>query len=217
VSEFKLIIGNKAYSSWSLRGWLALKAAGIDFELEVIPLFEDGHAETMKAKTPAGKVPVLQHGDVTVWESLAIAEYVNELQPDAKLWPENRAARAYARAISSEMATGFPAVRSEFPMNVRRMIPGIKPSPQAQAEIERIQSIWTHCRTNYGLGGPFLFGTFSIADVMYAPMALHFETYGIRGDVVSETYKTVITGLKWIKNWKEAARAEEWVIEEEEL
>jgi len=217
VSEFKLIIGNKAYSSWSLRGWLALKAAGLDFEVEVVPLFEEGHAEIMKAKTPAGKVPVLLHGEAVIWESLAIAEYVNELRPDAKLWPENPTARAYARSISSEMATGFPAVRSEFPMNVRRMIPGIQPSADAQAEIERIQAIWNECRTNYGLGGPFLFGEFSIADIMYAPVALRFETYGIRGDVVAETYKTVITGLKWIKSWKEAARAETWVIEEEEL
>ena len=221
-----LIIGNKNYSSWSLRGWLALTMAGIDFDEKIIPLFESDHADTMARETTAGKVPVLIDGDATIWESLAIAEYAAELNPDAGLWPADAGLRAEARSISCEMISGFTGLRNQFHMNCRRRIEGITPSEAATADITRIQHIWRDCRNKYSdneageageAGGDFLFGAFSIADVMYAPVVFRFENYFIDVDPICRAYMTAILSLPAIQAWKAAAEAEPWVIEEEEL
>jgi len=212
-----LIIGNKNYSSWSLRGWLALTMAGIDFDEKIIPLFEDNHAETMKRETPASKVPVLIHDGATIWESLSIAEYAAELAPDAGLWPKDAAARAEARSISCEMISGFTGLRNQFHMNCRRKIENITPSDAAAVDISRIQSIWRACREKYEDGGDFLFGRFSIADVMYAPVVFRFENYFLDVDPMARKYMDAMLDLDAVKAWQAAAKAETWVIEEEEL
>lgn len=211
-----LIIGNKNYSSWSLRGWLALTMAGIEFEEKLIPLFEEDHAEKM-AETPAGKVPVLLDGDQVIWESLAICEYVAEMKPEANMWPSDPAQRSHARSISAEMASSFFGLRGEFPMNCRKNIGGITPSPDAQKDITRIQEIWRDCRERYGDRGPFLFGPFTAADAMYAPVVLRFETYGILVDKTCRDYMKALLNLSAIRQWKTAGAAEPWIIEEDEV
>ena len=215
-----LIIGNKNYSSWSLRGWLAITMAGIDFDEKIIPLFADGHADTMSRETPAGKVPVLIDDGRTIWESLAIAEYAAELNPDAGLWPADAARRAEARSISCEMISGFTGLRNQFHMNCRRKIEGIVADDEAAADIARIQHIWRDCRrknANNSAGGDFLFGAFSIADVMFAPVVFRFENYFIGVDPVCRAYMDAMLSLPAIQTWKAAAEIETWVIEEEEL
>src|SRR3954466_11365804 len=179
-----LVIGNKNYSSWSIEPWLALKASDIGFEEVSIPLYT-GEADKQRILkfSRSGKVPVLVDGDVTVWDSLAIIEYVAERFPEAKLWPEDRAGRAHARSISAEMHSGFAALRNECGMNLHRPV-GAKPlSENALADIARIQQIWSDCRARYGKTGPYLFGPFSAADAMYAPVVHRFRTYAV--DVAS--------------------------------
>src|SRR5436190_9043654 len=170
----KLIIGNKNYSSWSFRSWIALKAAGIAFDEDVISLYVEGSREQILKHSPAGKVPILIDGDVRVWESLAILEYAAETVPDAGLWPSDSAARAHARAISAEMHAGFAALREECTMNFWRPPAKRALSAAAQASVARVQDIWTSARERYGAGGPFLFGKFSAADAMYAPVVQRF-------------------------------------------
>jgi glutathione S-transferase len=204
----RLIIGNKNYSSWSFRPWIAMKAAGIPFDETVIPLYRDGSAEQILAHSPAGKVPILHDGDVRVWESLAIIEYLAEKFPNAKLWPSDAAVRAHARTISTEMHAGFGALRSECGMNMWR--PHIKKalSADALANAARIETIWTETRARYGAGGPFLFGAFTAADAMYAPVVSRFETYAIDVTSATKAYMAAMTALPAWKEWRAAAMKE---------
>jgi glutathione S-transferase len=212
MADFTIYIGNRVYSSWSLRGWLPLKHLGVPFEEVMIPLYIEGSKDTILRQSPSGKVPALHHRGRTVWESLAIGEYLAEQFPAAKLWPEDAGARALARAVSSEMHAGFAALRVELSMNLRRVIPGRRFSPDALAQIERIQAIWRDCRTRYGTGGPYLFGPFTIADAMYAPVVTRFRTYEITLDPVCSAYADAVWELPAMRAWRAAAAQETIVI-----
>ncbi|RJF78778.1 glutathione S-transferase family protein [Rhodopseudomonas palustris] len=208
-----LVIGNKNYSSWSMRPWIALRATGISFDEVLIPLYTgDADKRRILAFTEAGKVPVLVDGDVTIWDSLAIIEYAAERFPKAQLWPDDVAARAHARSVSAEMHSGFAALRSECGMNIHRPV-GPKPlSDAAKADIARIQQIWTECRQRYGRGGPYLFGAFSAADAMFAPVVHRFRNYAIELDSIAEGYMAVMQALPAFHEWTEAALAETLLI-----
>jgi glutathione S-transferase len=208
----KLIIGNKNYSSWSFRPWIALKAAGIPFDEEVISLYVEGGRDKILKHSPAGKVPILIDGDLRVWESLAILEYLADKFPAAGLWPSDPAARAHARSVATEMHNGFPAVREECGMNFWRP-PGKRAlSPDAQANIARIQEIWSGARAKYGAGGAFLFGTFTAADAMYAPIVQRFATYEIDVSAPVKAYMQAMIALPGWQEWRRAALRETWVI-----
>jgi glutathione S-transferase len=210
----KLVIGNKNYSSWSMRPWLALRAGDIAFEEVLIPLYT-GEADKNRilAFTPSGKVPVLVDGDVTIWDSLAIIEYAAERFPQARLWPDDRAARARARSISAEMHSGFMALRNECGMNLHRPVGAIALSADARANIARIQQIWIECRERYGKSGPFLFGSFSGADAMFAPVVHRFRTYAIEVAPAARDYMAAMTALPAFQEWTRDALAETLVIE----
>lgn len=213
----KLIIGNKNYSSWSMRPWMAMRVCGIPFEETVIPIYRDDSRARLLEVSPSGKVPALIDGDVAVWDSLAIIEYLAEKFPRAGLWPADAGARAHARSISAEMHSGFPALRMECGMNMHRPVSGRNLSPDAAANVARIHDIWSGCRTRYGAAGPFLFGSFSAADAMYAPVVSRFETYAIPGSEIVAHYMNAIVALPAWQEWKKAALAEEWVIAKFEM
>jgi glutathione S-transferase len=202
----KLYLGNKNYSSWSLRPWLVLKESGASFEEEVVHLDRPDTKSRIAAFSPSGRVPVLVDGDVRIWDSLAISEYVAEKFPQAKLWPEDRAARAHARAVSCEMHSGFAALRENMPMNVRARLPGKGRTPEVLADIARIQAIWSAKR------GPFLFGHFTIADAMFAPVALRFVTYDVEMESAPRAYVDALLALPAMKEWIATAAAEEAAI-----
>ena len=208
-TPYLLHIGNKNYSSWSMRPWLLLRQAGIPFDEHLIPLFVPGYEDAIRAVSPSGKLPVLQHGDVTVWDSLAISAYLGELHP--QLWPRDPAARAVARSVSAEMHAGFMALRSSFTCNIRRRSPRT-PSPEVQADIDRIAAIWTDCRTRFGQGGPFLFGTFSVADAMYGPVCFRFQTYGVNLSGVAGVYLAHMLATPAMQELAHAAAAEPHAI-----
>ncbi len=203
-----LVIGNKAYSSWSLRPWLLMKQSGIGFSESRVSLYAPGAKQKILAQSPAGKVPVLKDGAITVWDSLAIAEYLAEKYPRKQLWPRNAKARAHARAISAEMHSGFTNLRNDMPMNVRREILGRQRSREVLAEIDRIAAIWTECRERNGSEGPFLFGAFSIADAMYAPVVSRFRTYGVALAGAAAVYASTIIALPAMREWIAEAHAE---------
>jgi glutathione S-transferase len=209
-----LVIGNKNYSSWSMRPWLALKASGIAFDEIFIPLYTgDADKQRILSFSHAGKVPILIDGDITVWDSLAIIEYAAERFPEAGLWPEDRASRAHARSISAEMHSGFAALRDECGMNLHRPIGATALSPQASADIARIQRMWAECRERYGKVGPYLFGAFSGADAMYAPVVHRFQTYAIDVSPAVREYMDLMMALPAFQEWTRAGRAETIVIE----
>jgi glutathione S-transferase len=212
----KLIIGNKNYSSWSFRPWIAMKVAGIPFAEQVISLNDPHFKRTVLEISPAGKVPALADDRVHVWESLAILEYLAERFPDAKLWPADPEARAQARAIAAEMHAGFVPLRRECPMNFWRPVRKRELSPEAAANAQRIDAIWTDCRARFGAGGPLLFGTFGAADAMYAPVVSRFTTYAVEVGPTSRAYMEAITGLPAWQEWKAAAVQEHWVLPEDE-
>ena len=212
-----LTIGNKNYSSWSFRPWLALKVAGIPFEETVIPLYVPGTKEQLLARSPAGKVPILQDGAVTVWESLAILEYAAEKYPEAGLWPRDPAARAHARAIATEMHAGFAPLRSQCPMNTRRPVKKLEPSVETAANVARIDAMWSDCRARFSGGGPFLFGPFSAADAMYAPVVSRLHTYDIGVGAASTAYMQAMMALPAWQEWCAAALKEEWVLQQSEV
>lgn len=214
MSDYTLVIGNKAYSSWSLRPWLAMRMAGVTFTEIVIPLRRPETAAAIRAHSPAGKVPVLKHGTRVIWDSLAILEYLAEMLPGAPLWPADVAARALARAVAAEMHAGFQALRTHMPMNVRARKPGRGMTAAVAADIERIAAIWRDCRAHYGGGGPFLFGQFTHADAMYAPVVTRFETYGVALDPALAGYCRAILDLAPMREWYAAAAAEPWRIAE---
>jgi len=209
-----LYIGNKNYSSWSFRPWLAMKAANIAFEEVLIPIYT-GAADKQRILdvSPAGKVPVLTDGDVTVWDSIAIIEYLAEKFQQAHLWPQDAAARAHARAISAEMHGGFGGLRRECGMNIHRPVRAKTLSEEAQENIARVQAIWTDCRKRYGQAGPFLFGAFSAADAMYAPVVHRFRTYAIAVSLPVKQYMEAMLAHPAFAEWTAQALAETLVIE----
>jgi glutathione S-transferase len=213
MADFTLVIGNQNYSSWSLRPWLVMKHLGADFDEVVIPLYRPESKEKILAWSPSGKVPALVHHGLVVWESLAICEYLAELFPDAHLWPSDREARAFARSISAEMHAGFRELRQNMPMDIRASHPGRSVEPHVRADIDRITAIWRECRSRHGSDGPFLFGNFTIADAMYAPVVSRFETYGVKVDSVGEEYCREIWAIPAMQEWRSAARSEPWTIE----
>jgi glutathione S-transferase len=212
-----LVIGNKNYSSWSLRPWIAMTVAGIDFTEEVIALDLPDTKARIAAHSPAGRVPVLRHGNLTVWESLAILEYAAETWPDARLWPAAPAMRAMARAVASEMHAGFQRLREHCPMNMRRARAPIELPPGVLADVGRIEEIWRSCRDAQSENGPFLFGRFSNADAMYAPVVSRFEVYAVPVAKESRIYMEAVMALPAWQAWKQAASAEPWIIPAEEV
>ena len=213
-----LVIGNKNYSSWSMRPWLALKAGNIAFDEVMIPLYTgDADKQRIVNYTGSGKVPVLIDGDVTIWDSLSIIEYVAERFPEAQLWPEDRARRAHARSVSAEMHSGFAALRDECGMNLHRPVRAKPLSADARADIARIQQSWAECRERYGKLGPYLFGALSAVDAVYAPVVHRFRIYAI--DVMPEVraYMETMMALPAFEEWTRAALAETLVIEKFEV
>jgi glutathione S-transferase len=208
----KLVIGNKNYSSWSLRPWLAMKHLGLAFEEEVIPLSQPGTRAAILKHAPNGQVPVLVDGDITVYESLAILEYLNERYADGRLWPADIAARAHARTVAAEMHAGFGALRRDCPVNMRRAVKSHIPSADGLRAAERVDALWRDCRARFGSGGPFLFGAFGAADAMYAPVVNRFHVYGLPHSTVAQAYMDAIMALPAWGEWTEAARQEPWVI-----
>jgi glutathione S-transferase len=212
-----LIIGNKNYSSWSFRPWLAMKVAGIAFEETVISL----DAPDLKARVTvpggSGRVPVLLDGEVRIWESLAILEYLAEKFPAVGLWPKNAAARARARAIASEMHAGFAPLRRQLPMNVARPVKSRALDDDVAANVSRIDSIWSECRGKFGADGPFLFGPFGAADAMYAPVVWRFHTYAVDISATARSYMQAMMALPAWSEWREAARRESWVLPQDEV
>ena len=213
----QLVIGNKNYSSWSFRPWLAMKVARIAFEETVIPLDTPDFKSRITALGVAGKVPVLIDGDTRIWESLAILEYLAEKFPEAGLWPRDAQARAHARAICAEMHAGFQPLRRQLPMNMRRPVKPHELAADAVADVRRIEAIWSDCRTRFGQGGPFLCGAFGAADAMYAPVVSRFHTYGVEVGAAAREYMGAITALPAWGEWREAGRREPWVIPHDEV
>jgi glutathione S-transferase len=217
MAGFTLVVGNRNYSSWSLRGYLAARLAGIEFEECFVRLSEPSSRAALLGHSPAGKVPVLKHGDRVVWDSLAIAEYLAEQRPQAGLWPADPDARALARSIAAEMHSGFAALRRHMPMNLRKHLPGRGEGPGVAADIARICALWQDCRSRFGAGGPFLFGRPSAADAMYAPVATRFRTYGVALDPVAKAYVEAVLAWPPFLEWQGAALEEPWIIAEDEV
>jgi glutathione S-transferase len=211
-----LVIGNKNYSSWSFRPWIAMQAAGIPFEDRVVSLNDPEFKPTLLKLSPGGKVPVLIDGSTHVWESLAILEYLAEKFPAAGLWPADPAARAHARAIASEMHAGFLPLRGHCPMNFWRPVKRRALPDDVAANAKRIDAMWSDCRARFGDGGPFLFGAFSAADAMYAPVVSRFHTYGIEVGSAARAYMEAVMELPAWSAWKAAALEEPWVLPEDE-
>jgi glutathione S-transferase len=217
VSNLHLVIGNKNYSSWSLRPWMMLTMAGIPFRETVIPLDTPETVGLIAAYSGAGRVPVLHHGRQVVWESLAIMEYLAELFPEKHLWPKAVSARAVARAVANEMHAGFGALRSACPMNIRRAKKPVVMTDAVLKDVARIEAIWRDCRARFGKGGKFLFGKFSIADAMYAPVVSRFETYAIAVTDDTRAYMESVLNTPAFGAWREAALAESWIVPADEV
>ncbi|HEV7325033.1 MAG TPA: glutathione S-transferase family protein [Bosea sp. (in: a-proteobacteria)] len=217
----KLIIANKTHSSWSLRPWLVLKQFGIPFEEVLIPfgptMDDPGWKRAVAEYTPARKVPSLVDGAIAVWDSLAIIEYVAETHPELPIWPRDRSARALARSICAEMHSSFGALRGACPMNLAWVHPARDRGEAVAADIARITEIWRDARQRFGAGGDFLFGEFSAADAMFAPVATRFTTYSIALDPVSAAYVEAVQGTAGFKAWRDAALAEPWIVSVDEL
>ncbi len=203
-----LVIGNRNYSSWSLRPWLFMKHNAIAFEEVCVPLYQAGSKERLLQYSPSGKVPVLIEGETCVWDSLAILEYLAEAHPSTRGWPADPIARATARSVCAEMHSGFPALRRHLSMNVRKVFAPRAWPAEVGEEIERIQSLWQSCRERHGTGGPFLFGRFSAADAMYAPVVWRFTGYSVSLSPLARAYCDAMLALPPMQEWRAAARAE---------
>ncbi|MDZ8031698.1 glutathione S-transferase family protein [Nostoc sp. DedSLP04] len=218
MTQLTLVIGNKNYSSWSLRPWLAMKQFGLEFNEIRIPLYNDPDCSLkIRQYSSSGKVPVLLHDKQTVWDSLAICEYLAETFPTLQWWPEDKAARALARSISAEMHSGFQNLRQNMPMNCRTKYPGKGLEPGVQQDIDRIISIWQESRQKFGAGGNFLFGNFTIADAFFAPVVLRFIAYDVQLDTVSINYVELVLELAAMQEWINAAKNETEVIPQYEF
>jgi glutathione S-transferase len=209
----KLVIGNKNYSSWSLRPWLLLSAHGIPFEEVRIPLYRDDTGAQIQKYSAAGKVPVLHDAGVVVWDSLAICEYVSERHLDGKGWPADWKARAEARSCSAEMHSGFFALRAQMPMNCRATGRKVARTPELQKDIARIDALWSGLRAKYAAGGDWLFGEFSIADCLFAPVAFRFNTYQVDVSDASRAYMNTVLAHPKVRAWAEQARNETSTLE----
>jgi glutathione S-transferase len=212
MSGLTLVIGNKNYSSWSMRAWLLMREYRIEFEEVQIPLRQPDSLERKLAYSPAGKVPILIDGDMRIWDSLAIVEHVAEKFPEKLLWPADNEARGVARSVSAEMHSGFANLRSHMPLNCRACRPGAGRGPCVQEDIDRICEIWRECRTRYGAAGEFLFGEFTAADAMFAPIASRFQTYGVELDRDGAEYAQAILAMPAVREWMEDAHGEPWSI-----
>jgi len=210
-----LVIGNKAYSSWSLRPWLLLKHGGVAFEEVRVPLYRDDSAPALARWSPSGKVPVLIDGDATVPESIAIIEYLHDKFPAKGVWPSGRLERATARSVSAEMHGGFSALRNEAPMNMRAHHPGKVPFEKVKNDLRRIEEIWGDLTSESG--GPYLFGKFTAADAMFAPVASRIKTYDLPVSEVALDYVAAIHKLPAFVEWRDAALKETWVVEDDEI
>jgi glutathione S-transferase len=208
MSGLKLVIANKNYSSWSMRPWVLLEQAGIPFEEVQLKFSDDGKVGEVAPWSPTGKVPVLWVGDQPVWDSLAILEAVVDLYPEKQLWPVDIAARRVARSISAEMHSGFRDLRSGMPMNIRSSHPDKGRTPGALRDIERVVAIWETCRARFGHGGEMLFGDFSCADAMFAPVVSRFKTYAVSLPPVAQRYADAVFNLAAVKEWYAGALAE---------
>lgn len=215
AAQMKLIVGNKNYSSWSLRGWLAVKQSGLPFEEWTVPLYGEEwdalKAEQGEFQPSAGKVPVLWDGETVVWDSLAMLEFLADKVGRERYWPKADDARGMARAMVAEMHSSFLALRRNCPMNVRARA-GVELSEEARADIVRILGLWAEARARFGNGGPFLFGTFCAADIFYAPVVSRFVTYGIGVPGFAQAYMQAVWEHPWMQQWIDAALAEEWTI-----
>jgi len=216
----KLIIGNKNYSSWSLRGWLACKQSGLSFEEITVPILgEDWEAikrESEDLQPSSGTVPILWDGEAVVWDSLAIIEYLADKVGRDRFWPKRDDARAMARSMVAEMHSSYLPLRRALPMNVRARVDGVKVDGAVSADIVRILTLWAEARARFGEGGPFLFGTFCAADCIYAPVVSRFRTYGVSVPGFAAAYMDAVWEHDWMQQWVAAAEAEQWVIEQYE-
>jgi len=212
MTQYSLLIGNKNYSSWSLRPWLLMRQAGLVFHEVRIPLYTPESKAAIRKYSPSGKVPCLLDGGLAVWDSLSICEYLAEKHSTLSLWPADPHQRAAARSVSAEMHSGFQNLRQRMSMNCRRSFPGLGRTVEVAADIERIQQIWSDCRARFGQNGPFLFGAFSIADAMYAPVVLRFRTYAVQLDPVCRQYADAILALPALQQWVADGAAEAEVI-----
>jgi len=212
----KLFIGNKAYSSWSLRGWLAAKQSGLQFEEITVPMFGeewDRRNQGDEFAPSGGKVPILWDDKTVIWDSLAIVEYLADKTDRSRYWPAEDDARGMARSMAAEMHSSYPNLRRECPMNVRKVFPVRKLSEDTKAEIIRILELWAEARARHGSGGPYLFGTFGAADIMFAPVVTRFVTHSISVPNFAQAYVAAMLGHPWMVEWISAAQEEPWVIE----
>ena len=214
---YTLIIGNKNYSSWSLRPWIFMRYFELPFKENRIALFEETTKNLLEPYGSNYKVPILQDGDLVIWDSLAIVEYLSEQYLAGKGWPENASARGLARTVSAEMHAGFTDIRNALPMNCRKKFPGFTIEPNVQADIDRIKQLWRLCRKQYGQDGPWLFGKFSIADAMYAPIVLRFIGYDVPLEGIEADYVNEVLQLTALQEWIEAGTAETEVIKIDEV
>lgn len=216
----KLIVGNKNYSSWSLRGWLAAKQSGLAFEEITVPLFTDEWDSVKKTEgdlqPSSGKVPILWDDEVVVWDSLAILDYLADKVGRERFWPKDDVARGMARSMVAEMHSSYQALRSECPMNVRKRFDGHEPGEAARRDMVRILGLWAEARSRFGSGGPFLFGTFGAADIFYAPVVSRFISYQVPVPGFAASYMQAVWEHDWMRQWVAASESEEWVIEQYE-
>ncbi|MCW1383080.1 glutathione S-transferase family protein [Novosphingobium sp. KCTC 2891] len=214
----KLVIGNKNYSSWSLRAWLACKQSGLSFDEIMVPLYGEDWDERKKEDDDlapsSGKVPILWDGEAVVWDSLAIIEYLADKVGRDRFWPKDDAARGMARSMVAEMHSEYFALRRQMPMNIRKRVEGVAVTPEVRADIVRILTLWAEARARFGKGGPFLFGTFSAADIIYAPVVSRFITYGVPVPGFAVAYMQAVWEHDWVETWVAAAEDEEWTIEQ---
>ncbi|MEM7170506.1 MAG: glutathione S-transferase family protein [Pseudomonadota bacterium] len=212
MSAYTLVIGNKRYSSWSLRGWLAVKMAEVDFDEVLIPLRQENSRQNILVHSPSGKVPLLKTSDGPIWDSLAIGEFLAEVALEKDLWPRDPEARALARSVTAEMHSGFAPLRANMPMDLKDRFPGEGLTPEVQQDIDRICEIWRHCRSRFGADGPFLFGKASLADAAYAPVVTRFVTFDVDLDDICKAYRDTVMAWPLMKEWTAAALEEEDVI-----
>jgi len=212
----KLVIGNKNYSSWSMRPWILLRQAGIPFEEVQLKFDQDTRVVGIGKYSKAGKVPVLIVDGEPVWDSLAICETAAELHPDKHLWPQAPEARRVARSMCAEMHAGFQALRGKMPMNIRSRHPGKGMTPESRRDIDRVVALWTGCRERFGGAGSFLFGGFSIPDAFYAPVVMRFETYAVKLPPVAQAYAEAVRALAAVREWCDAARRETEFVQADE-
>jgi glutathione S-transferase len=217
MAELTLVVASKNYSSWSLRPYLALAHVGQPFREVVVPLGAADTARSVARYSPSGRLPALHHGELVIWDSLAICEYLAETFPEARLWPQAAAARAHARSVVAEMHSGFQALREHMPMNIRARKPGRERPPAVEENIARIQAVWAECRGRFGQGGPFLYGHFTIADAFFAPVVTRFVTYGVALEALGQAYRDAVLAVPAFQAWAEAGKAEPVIARYEQL